>query len=105
MLEQVPDRQLGTRLVRHERAVDGREPEAREVIRGVARGIEVEDELHLLAEAMQRELAHPVHHLLDLALAGVGALRGHHDEDAQEVRMAVERGRHRVEHRTQMLPR
>ena len=91
--------------MRHERAVDGREPETRQVIRGVAGGIEVEDEVHLLAEALERELAHPVHHVVDLALAGVRALRGHHDEDAQEVRMAVERGGYRLEHRAQMLPR
>jgi hypothetical protein len=48
--------------------------------------------VHLRPETPERELAQPVDDAVDLAFARVDGLRGDHDEEAQEVRMAVELG-------------
>jgi hypothetical protein len=57
-----------------ERAVGRREPEAREVVRLIARRVEVEDDAHLLAQALERELSHALDHAVDLTVAGGGGL-------------------------------
>ena len=96
----------GCDLVGHECAVERREGETREVVRADALRIESEDDLHLLPQALERELPHPVHDLVDLALAGAHRLCGHHDEDPQEVRMAVEQRAGGLDQHSQMfLPR
>jgi hypothetical protein len=60
VLGQVPAAGSWVRLLGHEGVVEGGQPEAREVIGGGARGVEVEGDVHLLAQALERELAHAV---------------------------------------------
>ena len=90
VLEQLGDGQLRMCLAGHECTIDRRERETREVVRGTALWIERENDLHLLPQALECELPHSGHDAVDLALAGAHRLGGHHDEDPQEVRMAVE---------------
>ena len=81
------------RLIGDERAVDRSEREPRQMVGVAAPRIEIEDEPHLDPQPVERHLPHPVDDSMDLALTGMNRLRGHHDEDAEEVRMALQRDR------------
>ena len=78
------------RLIGDEGAVDRSEREPRQMVGVGALRIEPEDELHLDPKPVERHLAHPVDDSMDLALTGLNRLRGHHDEDAEKVRMALQ---------------
>ena len=89
--------------MRDEGAVERGEPEPRQVVGRIRRKVGTEDESHLLAQAFEGELAHAVDDSVHLSVAGVGGLRGHYDEDPQEVGMAVERRRDGSDQRLQVL--
>jgi len=82
VLEHVAQGDRGLRLVGHEGAVEGGQPEPGEVIGLRPLGVEAERDVHLRAEAHERALAHAVHDAVHLASARMRRLRGQHDEDA-----------------------
>ena len=98
-----PRLSCGVCLAGDEGAVERGEGEASELIRVRARGVEAEDHLHLIAQALQGHLAHPVDDPVDLAFLGVDRLGGHDDEDAQEVGVSVERRGDGLDDRRQMF--
>ena len=91
------------RLIGDEGAVDRSEREPRQMVGVGALRIEPEDKLHLDPKPVERKLAHPVDDSMDLALTGMNRLRGHHDEDAEEVRMALQGDRDRLDQGPQVI--
>ena len=100
VLEHVAQRDRRVRLVGDDGPGEHGEREAREVIGGRARGVEVKHDLHLpTRRTLDGELAYAFHDALDLAPAGPGGLRGHDDQDAREFRMALDRRGGAIEQR------
>jgi hypothetical protein len=90
VLEQASEGELWKGLVRDEGSIDGGECEPRQMIGVSTTSIETEHDLHLLSEADERHLPHPVHDPMDFPLAGIERLGRLHDEDPQEVRVFLE---------------
>ena len=91
------------RLIGDEGAVDRSEREPRQMVGVGAFRIEPEDKLHLNPKPVERKLTHPVDDSMDLALTGMNRQHGHHDEDAEKVRMALQGDRDRLDQGLQVV--
>lgn len=90
MLEQLPQRKAGIALRRNEGSLDRCERKTGQVI-GLRRPrVDSERNVHLVTKPSERQLAHAFDYDIDLSVAIHPRLCGHHQDQAQEVRAALE---------------